>query len=84
VHLGGLRGKEVILAGENDRRSLLAPDRSDLRIIFAPQDEVIVGYRRGPSGSDVLWVCPRCHDEGRIAAWEGTFWDNGDIAEHPS
>jgi hypothetical protein len=25
-----------------------------------------------------------CHDEGRIAGWEGTFWDNGDIAEHSS
>ena len=34
--------------------------------------------------NDVLWFCPRCHDEGRISGWEGTFWDNGDIAEHPS
>jgi len=34
--------------------------------------------------NDVLWFCPRCHDEGRIAGWEGTFWDNGDIAEQPS
>jgi len=27
--------------------------------------------------NDVLWFCPSCHDEGRIAGWEGTFWDNG-------
>ena len=26
--------------------------------------------------NDVLWFCPRCHDEGRIAGWENTFWDN--------
>jgi hypothetical protein len=26
--------------------------------------------------NDVLWSCPRCGDEGRIAGWEGTFWDN--------
>ena len=27
--------------------------------------------------NDVLWFCPCGHDEGRIAGWEGTFWDNG-------
>ena len=35
--------------------------------------------------NDVLWFCPRCHDEGRIAGWEDTFWDNGDLEpEKPS
>ena len=28
--------------------------------------------------NDVLWFCPCCHDEGRIAGWEGTFCDNGE------
>jgi hypothetical protein len=30
--------------------------------------------------NDVLWFCPRCHDEGRISGWEGTFWDHGELA----
>ncbi len=30
--------------------------------------------------NDVLWFCPGCHDEGRIAGWEDTFWDNGNLA----
>ena len=30
--------------------------------------------------NDVLWFCPACHDEGRIAGWEETFWDNGILA----
>ena len=34
--------------------------------------------------NDVLCFCPRSHDEGRIAGWEGTFSDNGDMAERPS
>ena len=27
--------------------------------------------------NDVIWLCPRCQDEGRIAGWENTFWDHG-------
>jgi len=35
--------------------------------------------------NDVLWFCPRCHEEGRIAGWENTFWDNGALEpEKPS
>lgn len=35
--------------------------------------------------NDVIWFCPRCHDEGRIAGWEDTFWDNGALEpESPS
>ena len=33
---------------------------------------------------DVLWVCPACADQGRIGGWEGTFWDNSDLAEQKS
>jgi hypothetical protein len=33
---------------------------------------------------DVLWFCPVCDDNGRISGWEGTFWDNSDIAETAS
>lgn len=33
---------------------------------------------------DVLWFCPVCHDEGRISGWEGTFWDNSELAERAS
>lgn len=35
--------------------------------------------------NDVIWFCPRCQDEGRIAGWESTFWDNGALEpENPS
>ena len=23
----------------------------------------------------VLWICPRCHIEGRISNWQGSLWD---------
>lgn len=34
--------------------------------------------------NDVLWFCPRCHDEGRISGWKGTFWDHGELALNAS
>jgi hypothetical protein len=29
----------------------------------------------------VVWICPKCHTEGRISYWEGSFWDHDD---HPN
>lgn len=35
--------------------------------------------------NDVIWFCPRCHDQGRISGWEETFWDNGGFwSDNPS
>ena len=29
-------------------------------------------------------VCPVSDDEGRISGWQGTFWDNSELAERAS
>ena len=32
----------------------------------------------------IVWLCPRCHIEGRISNWQGTFWDLSDRSDTAS
>jgi hypothetical protein len=31
----------------------------------------------------IVWCCPVCGDNGIISGWQGTFWDNSELAESP-
>lgn len=31
-----------------------------------------------PESDDIFWVCPKCHDSGRISNWRGSIWDMSD------
>src|ERR1035441_8711932 len=28
---------------------------------------------------DIIWMCPKCGDRGRISNWQGTIWDMTEI-----
>jgi hypothetical protein len=36
--------------------------------------EEIVGFV-DPETDDIVWMCPRCHDNGIISNWRNTMWD---------
>ena len=35
--------------------------------------EEIAGWIE-PESEDIVWICPKCQDRGRISNWKGTIW----------